>query len=286
MKYIIQLSILSLIPFLTIAQPTTTTVTIDGLEREYVLHVPDNLPVNAPLVMVFHGYSGTAAYARSYFNMEELANEQGFAVVYPQGTKDQEDYNFWQVGYASHKSLEVNDVSFVTQLAARLQNEYQLSKTNTFIVGFSNGGDLCNKLICEKPELFRAASPIISCMMSEMYDACASSAAVPVLMLNGTNDKITFWAGDMANKQGYGPYHSTDSMLAFRIKQHQAKLASTETIKSNKDSDKTSVTIKKYKSQSNNNQVWMYQVNEGGHGHPDYFSLEEHVWKFFSMYLK
>lgn len=74
-------------------------------------------------------------------------------------------------------------------------------------------------------------------------------------------------------------------MLDFRIKQHNATLTSTETINSNKDSDKTSVTVKKYKNPSNNNQVWMYQVNDGGHGHPDYFSLEEHVWGFFEMYL-
>lgn len=260
------------------------TITIDGLERNYLLYLPDNLPPNAPLVMVFHGYSGTAAYANSYFNMEKLANENGFAVVYPEGTIDQVNNHFWQVGYKSHRELKVDDVSFVTQLASFLQEKYTLDESNTFIVGFSNGGDLCNKLICERPELFKAAAPIISCMMKEMYESCTNVAGKPIFMLNGTEDDITFWAGDMEDKQGYGPYHSTPTMLELRVEQNQAVLSSTETLTGNQDNDDTSITIEKYQG-SNDHQVWMYQVNGGGHGHPDYLDLQTHVWDFFSLYL-
>ncbi len=260
-------------------------ITIDGLERSYLLHVPENLPTNAPLLLVFHGYSGTAAYAHSYFNMEALANENQFVLAYPQGTKDEDNMNFWQVGYQGHQNLKVDDVSFVIQLAEHLQKTYELNPDNTFIVGFSNGGDLCNKLICERPDFFKAAAPIISCMMKDMMDACQDSAPVPVLLLNGTIDDITLWAGDMENKQGYGPYHSTPSMLDFRIKQAQVALVSEESIPSPDKNDKTSISFSKYANDKTENQVWFYQVNEGGHGHPDYTDLEDQVWQFFSMYL-
>ncbi|NQZ78127.1 MAG: prolyl oligopeptidase family serine peptidase, partial [Ekhidna sp.] len=242
------------------------TIEVDGIERNYLLYVPKKLPTNAPLLMVFHGYSGTAKYAHSYFNMEKQAEENGFVLAYPEGTKDQGNMNFWQVGYKGHETLEVNDVSFVIQLAEYLQSAHSLNKAQTFIVGFSNGGDLCNKLICERPDFFTAAAPIISCMMKNMYDACQESAAVPVLMLNGTKDDITFWAGDMEDKQGYGPYHSTPSMVDFRIKQAEASLGSEETVSSPNEGDKTSITIKKYANESTGNKVWFYQVNGGGHG--------------------
>lgn len=283
------LSGLVMLVHLSVAQTTSPkikTISIDGLEREYIIHIPNNLPENAPLVMVFHGYSGNAQGVRSYFNLDELANKNGFAVVYPQGTIDQVNNHFWQVGYKSHKNLIVDDVSFVIKLKEHLQSTYKLNKSNTFIVGFSNGGDLCNKLICERPELFKAAAPIISCMMKDMYDACRNAEAVPVFMLNGTKDNITYWAGDMDDKQGYGPYHSTDSMLALRVKQAGCSLSSNEEIKSPDVSAKTSITVKKYTTEITNNQVWMYQINNGGHGHPDYLNLEEEVWKFFRMYLK
>jgi len=266
-------------------EPKHTEMEFDGIEREYILYLPEDLPNNAPLVMVFHGYSGSAAYANSYFDMKELADKNGFAVVYPQGTKDQLNNAFWQVGYKSHKSLEVNDVAFVEQLAARLQKEHSLDKANTFIVGFSNGGDLCNKLLCERPDLFKAAAPIISCMMDDMYTNCTNVKGKPILMLNGTKDNITYWAGDMEDKQGYGPYHSTESMLALRIAQNQAVLSSSEIIPSGSQADPTSITLKKYDAKDSNNKVWMYQVNGGGHGHPDYLNLQEHVWAFFSLYL-
>ncbi|WP_462248469.1 CE1 family esterase [Ekhidna sp.] len=281
------LALLFTLPTLVHAQsngPTAMKKVFDGIERNYLLYTPQNISKNAPLVMVFHGYSGTAAYAHSYFNMERLADKNGFVLVYPEGTIDQQNNHFWQVGYQGHKTLKIDDVSFIVKLAESLQNEYQLNSANTFIVGFSNGGDLCNKLICERPDFFKAAAPIISCMMEDVYDKCRNVTGVPTFMLNGTNDNITYWAGDMENKQGYGSYHSTTTMLNFRVEQNEAELSSSNTIKGDKD-DKTSITVNKYHSKSNKNQVWMYQVNNGGHGHPDYLNLEDHVWQFFSMYL-
>lgn len=284
MKYLIPMIGWVVLYFSSHQSDQVHTINVDGLDREYILFVPENLPENAPLVMVFHGYSGTAAYANSYFNMEDLANEHGFVVAYPQGTLDQVKNPFWQVGYTSHKSLEVDDVEFVTQLAQHLQSQYSLNSLNTFIVGFSNGGDLCNKLICERPEYFKAAAPIISCMMDDMYNQCKNVVGKPIFMLNGTADDITLWDGDMADAQGFGSYHSTLSMLDLRVRQNQATLTTTETIPSASSEDKTSITINKYAG-ANANQVWMYQINGGGHGHPDYLDLQHHVWKFFSLYL-
>jgi len=278
-----------LLPLLLGAQSPATnlqTITIDGLERKYILHVPESLQENASLVMVFHGYSGSATGVLDYFDLRALANQHGFLLVHPQGTIDQEGYSFWQKDYSSHRKLKVDDVSFITQLASYLQETYKLNKANTFISGFSNGGDLCNKLVCETQGLFKAAAPVISCLMLKTYDRCKNAQAVPILMLNGTHDKITHWAGDVEDKQGYGGYHSTDTMLEFRVAQAGCELTSTSTIESPDSNNKTSITLKKFANKETGNQVWMYQYNNGGHGHPDYLNLENEVWNFFSMYIE
>ena len=261
-------------------------INIDSIEREYYLHIPDNLPNNAPLVMVFHGYSGNALNTMKTTNFNQLADQNGFVVCYPQGLIDKEDNAFWQVSYTFHKDFEVDDIKFVGKLIENLQSEYKLSKTNVFMTGFSNGGDFCNLLSCETDGLFKATAPIISCFMEEFYNNCQKANPIPTLMLNSTKDSITLWDGDMNDSQGYGPYLSTKAMINFRLKQIQYDKVIRDTINSPDSNEKTLVAIEKYSSSKSNNQVWMYSYVNGGHSYPDYLNLEEEIWNFFNLYLE
>ena len=260
-------------------------ITVDSIEREYYLHIPDNLPNNAPLIMIFHGYSGNALNTIKTTNFNQLADKNGFIACYPQGLIDKDNNAFWQVGYTFHKDLDVDDVKFIQKLIEKLKSEFQLSKKNVFMTGFSNGGDFCNLLSCETDGLFRAAAPIISCFMEEIFNNCQYANPMPTLMLNGTKDPITFWDGDMTDSQGYGPYISTKSMINFRLKQIQHDKVIRDTLISSDSDDKTLVAIEKYSSSISKNQVWMYSYLNGGHGYPDYLNLEEQIFSFFNIYL-
>ena len=260
-------------------------ITVDSIEREYYLHIPDNLPENAPLIMIFHGYSGNALNTIKTTNFNQLADKSGFIACYPQGLIDKDNNAFWQVGYTFHKDLDVDDVKFIQKLIEKLKSEFQLSKKNVFMTGFSNGGDFCNLLSCETDGLFRAAAPIISCFMEEIFNNCQYANPMPTLMLNGTKDPITFWDGDMTDSQGYGPYISTKSMINFRLKQIQHDKVIRDTLISSDSDDKTLVAIEKYSSSISKNQVWMYSYLNGGHGYPDYLNLEEQIFSFFNIYL-
>ena len=70
------------------AQTIDATFEHGGLTRDYQLYKPANLPANAPLLFVLHSYSGSASLIRNYSAMNALANENGFAVCYPQGLID------------------------------------------------------------------------------------------------------------------------------------------------------------------------------------------------------
>lgn len=263
----------------------TLKITVDSIEREYYIHIPENLPSGAPLLMVFHGYSGTALNTMQTTKFKELADQKRFAVCYPQGLLDKEGNAFWQVGYAFHKKIKVNDIKFVKKLLEKIRLEYQLSKTNIFMTGFSNGGDFCNLLSCETTDVFRATAPIISCFMEEFYDTCPSANSIPTLMLNGTKDPITLWSGDKKNTQGYGPYLSTQEMIDFRLKQIKHFKVSLDTIRSTDLNETTFVTIEKYSAAQSQEQVWMLSYVNGGHGYPDYLNLENRIWEFFQLYL-
>ena len=259
-------------------------INVDDLQRNYIIYLPKNLPKNAPLVFVFHGYTDNAKNVMTTFGMNEIADKNGFAVCYPQGWKDKRGDNFWQVGYYIHKEEKVNDIKFINSLTSFLQNKYNLSKQHTYITGISNGGDLCNLLICKTTGLFKAAAPLLSCIMKDNYDFCNNAKQFPVLVLNGMEDTTTYWAGDMKNEQGYGPYLPTETMIDFYIAKNRSKVLKKDTVLGD-SKVKDDYTIRtKYNNQTNSNRVWVYTVKNGGHSMPKYLNMAGEVWKFFSLY--
>ncbi len=53
---------------------------VDGVQRQYLVTVPENLQDGAPLVLVLHGGFGSAQQARQAYGWDELAASEGFVV--------------------------------------------------------------------------------------------------------------------------------------------------------------------------------------------------------------
>ena len=136
------------------AQPQSHTFTINNETRQYYLYTPDSLGQGVPLLFVLHGYSGSAVSIMNYSNMNQIADENGFVVCYPQGVIDDIGYAFWNVGYDFHPNETVDDVEFFSALAYYLQEEYGLSGYNTFSTGMSNGGEMSYMLACQACDVF------------------------------------------------------------------------------------------------------------------------------------
>ncbi|UCE26200.1 MAG: phospholipase, partial [Candidatus Coatesbacteria bacterium] len=63
------------------------TITVDGVEREYYVHVPEGYdgPEPVPLVLALHGGGGKAEKMDKLTGFNDVADREGFIVVYPQG---------------------------------------------------------------------------------------------------------------------------------------------------------------------------------------------------------
>ncbi|MFM7070631.1 MAG: poly(3-hydroxybutyrate) depolymerase-like protein, partial [Planctomycetota bacterium] len=62
------------------------TIVVGAVEREYRLHVPGKLAGSpVPLVFVFHGGNGQSLGTMTLTNFNQVADKEGFLVVYPQG---------------------------------------------------------------------------------------------------------------------------------------------------------------------------------------------------------
>ena len=257
----------------------------DGINREYIYYSPNNLPVNAPLVFVAHGFTGSAIGIMGYSGMNTIADQNGFAVCYPKGTVDNWGNNFWNVGYDFHFGVTVDDVGFLESLALYLQSTYQLSTTNTFITGMSNGGEICYSLAFDGSNVFKAYAPVAGSVFPNgtVNNLFNPNTPVPFFITHGDNDNVTLYDGDL-NDQFWGPYLGVDTLVDFWVNENSLTSVNIDTFPDlNNDGN---ITIsKKYYSPLTNNEVWLY-VHQNDHSWGDSdIIIEQEIWDFFSLYI-
>jgi len=278
------------LPFILSGQ-TYLTFYHGNLYRDYILYLPDNIPEDAPLVFMLHGYSGSANGIMNYCGMNQIADENKFAVCYPQGTTDDWGNHFWHVGYDFHSNETVDDVGFIIALANFLQSNYNLSSQFTFSSGMSNGGDMSYMLACQASETFSAVAPVAGCMMEWIYDACDPENVIPLFEIHGTNDEITWWNGDLDNIGEWGPYIGVPTAIEFWSQMNSTTDYSVEYLPDLDPNDGSYIKAEKYSGGINDQSVWLYKIVDGGHdwpgswGNMDINSSEE-IWSFFSIVIQ
>ena len=271
-------------PFLIYSQQSFNFLH-DGLNRDYIYYAPTNLPVDAPLVFVAHGFTGSAQGMMSYSGMNAIADQNGFAVCYPQGTVDSWGNNFWNVGYDFHFGLAIDDVDFLESLASFLQSNYQLSSNNTFITGFSNGGEIAYSLAFDGSNVFKAFAPVAGTVFPNgtINNLFNPNMPVPMFVTHGYNDSSSFYYGDL-NDQLWGPYLSVDTLVDFWINENSLTNFNIDTFPDLNNDGNITISEKHFSS-STNNEVWLYSHNNGHNWGDSDIVIEQEIWNFFSLFV-
>ena len=260
------------------------TVAIDGLQRSYKMHLPENLKSGAPLVFVLHGYGASVEHVVDK-GFSEAADKYGFAVCYPQGSKDGRGNPCWNVGYPFQEDMKVDDVSFLCQLAEKLQKEYGLSKENTFCTGMSNGGEMCYLLAYCNQETFAAVAPIAGLTMAWMPQQFKQSRKIPLFEIHGTQDRVSEWTGDMENKGGWGAYIPVPDAVDYWVKNNGCTREIVGKLPFKGEGGHKVITHK-FVGKKYVPPVWLYEVVGGVHSwfNEDMDTAVE-IWKFFSQFV-
>ena len=277
----------------------------EGIEREYIIHIPKNLTEDSPLVFIIHGFTGSAEGISAYSDMNSIAERESFIAVYPQGTKDINGNTFFNVGYEFHDDSTINDVSFIRELVRSLSQEFNLSRKKAFATGMSNGGDMSYLLACTSSDLFKAVAPVAGVLMKGLKDSCELNSPVPVFEIHGTADKISLFEGDLNNEGGWGAYYDLPSTIDFFAERYQLTNKSVNQIISKKSGADYDIFFERHWSDDLEEEVWMYRIEDGRHVWPGiklnwwnnplawfYFgsgnediNASEEVWAFFKKYL-
>ena len=262
-------------------------IQVGGRKRAFLLDVPASLASGAALVLAFHGYGDSAEGIREYSGLLPIGEKHGFVLAWPQGTRDQYGNRFFNAGYAFHKS-DVDDLAFARELAAQLVRELALDPQAVFATGMSNGGDISYRIGWQPEPFVRAIAPVAGTMMSDWLKT-SPNARIPVLAVHGTKDSVTLWAGDTANRDGWGCYLGTEAVVEHWVEALKLEHSSTEPLPDRDPADGSRVQLRRWWTDADTTEFRLYQIDGGGHDWPGAagnrdFDTAAEIWRFFDSH--
>ncbi len=283
------------------------SVTVGGLRRTFIVHLPADYSGNKtlPLIIALHGGGGSG------FDMERLtkgglnrlADEHGFIVVYPDAVG-----KHWNDGrnlsrYESQRK-NVDDVGFIVALIGYLTKNYHADPRNVFVVGMSNGGLMTYRLACEVPERLRAVAVVGVSMSTNLYENCTSNVPLPILIILGTEDSLVPWGGGELH---FGPLKlgkaiSINETVSYWVKRNGCALNSGKVYLPDKDpKDGTRVWMERHSHCRGGAEVVFYGIDGGGHTWPGGYqylperiigrtsrdiNADQVIWNFFAEHMR
>lgn len=263
------------------------TCKVDGKTRTGILFMPSNISKNAPIVTCVHGYGGSAN--PKHFDLDAVAEKEGFAVLYPQGLKDPSGHTGFFVGYPNQKDMNVDDVKMLCKMTQFVQKKYSLSKDNAFLTGMSNGGDICYLAALEGQTTFKALAPVAGLAFTWFYKkyALTNPHPIPIFEIHGTEDRVSEWTGDPNGDGGWGPYISVPLAVNYWVAHNGCTIEKSDTVKSKDPNSKHYIIRHFYTGGTSKCDVQLYEVVGAPHcWHNGDINTGEEIWKFFKKYCK
>ncbi len=252
--------------------------THNGVLREYYVFTPSSYTPssNSPLLFVFHGYGSSATNILYYSNFQGLAEQDGYILVYPQGSL-LNGVTHWNVGGWTVGST-VDDVSFTEDIIDIIANEYYINTDRIYSTGMSNGGYMSYGLACNSTK-FAAIASVTGSMTPEIDNNCAPDHPTPILQIHGLQDFTVLYTGAVWSlsipdvMEYWSSFNTCDEEASTII---------------NDLNDGSYILFDSYQNCSNSVGVELILHSTMGHTWPSInnhsISATEQIWSFFGKY--
>lgn len=238
------------------------TIKIDGIKREYILYVPEKRQSKPALVIALHGRRGSGFEFMKTSHLNEVAEQEGWILAYPSGID-----NKWNDGRYTGKKDENDDVSFLVILRDTLINRFGADEKQVFLVGYSNGGFMAQRLLLEKSDKFKAGVSVASSLSKLLVDKNkAPKNPVSVMFLFGTKDPVVPYEGGniLGNDPVLGMEETIEKWKSWNVCNDDPDVSFTDAM-----DDNTSVDSIIYPDCASGKRIKYLRIKNGGHGWPD-----------------
>lgn len=168
------------------------TLMSEGIPRDYWVHVPPGYDAAkpTPVVLVLHQALANGPEMAKFSGMSEKADQEGFIVVYPNGTGRTPFMKYWDAGGV--RGDVSDDVGFLSRVLDDLETVIHVDPKRVYAAGMSLGGMMCYRLAAELSERIAAIASVSGTMA---IDEVHPKRSVPILHFHGTKDGLVRYNG-------------------------------------------------------------------------------------------
>lgn len=270
------------------SQIINDSILVEGHYRTF--HFLKPAKANSSLIFVLHGSGGNGLQNRGGAKkIEAIAPTENILLVYPDGYK-----KFWNECRKTANSAanleNINENAFFSLMIEYFEKQYKINSKKIFAVGTSGGGHMAYKLGLTMPEKFKAITAIIANLPDTNNLDCAEKhVPIPVMIINGTVDKINPYEGGeviIQNNLSLGFVRSTNR--TFDYWSSLAGYKGTPKMENMPDNDPNDgKTIERYTfKEKNKPEITLLKVIGGKHDYPNDIDVYLEAWEFFKRQVK
>jgi len=192
--------LLVFIAFLTTTSYAQTslekTLSVDGLEREFLIRLPKNYTSakQLPVIFALHGGGGNYKNTMSLYNFTDVADTYGYIIVAPNAINKS-----WSMKGISSRvkgnRQDIDDVHFISVLIDTVVKYYKGDEKRVFCTGISRGGIFSLYLAGELSKRITAIAPVCASIPTTVANNYTYTHPTPVLLINGTADPLISYTG-------------------------------------------------------------------------------------------
>ena len=242
---------------------TNGAIISSGDRRRYLLYVPESYDPESPtpLVINIHGFAQWPANQMKVSQWNELADENGFIVVYPSGT------GFpwrWRVTDEPDK-----EVAFISDLISKLEDDYNIDSSRVYANGLSNGGGMTLLLSSKLSDRITAVGIVAGALYGVDFDN-SQVRPVPAIFFHGEADTIATYEGGFYERTGM-TIPSVPEFVASYAQANECNATPTTFMETG------NITGIRYSQCNQNADVVFYSIADGGHNWPGGEPLPESI---------
>ena len=241
----------------------------EGKVRDYIVFLPKNFEPNMPVVFNLHGYTDNAQWQMEYTKMNETADSMGFVIVYPNAV-----YPGFNSDVVDVNLPDVNDVGYISTLIDTTHIKYGTDLKRVYCCGYSNGGNMTHKLICQIGQRFAAGATVASALPNKTEISCNLVGSFPILMCNGTQDGKVPYGGGRTGMRSVGY-----TLNFYNQKNGCSSQADTVFLPDIDTTDGCTVEKISYRNCADSTQVVFYKIIGGGHSWPGSADIGSPSWE-------
>ncbi|MDR2472960.1 MAG: T9SS type A sorting domain-containing protein [Tannerella sp.] len=307
----------------TAAEPVRKTITTtDGLNREYMLYMPQTAGNEKPagIIVALHGYNSSMNTFFSSYSITTVADALNFIVVSPQALPEQnndtkekvEQVNaltgnkltldaVWGCGLAVKATFKllgvtftfidnelnrnVDDVDFIRIVIEKTLADYDMSSANIFLTGTSMGGYMAYRYALKMPIRIAGLISITGSMGTRLTGEMNRLNKTPICDFHSIDDEVVPYNGTYKD----GGFDITlalkmSDVIDYWVKTNGAGNAITETVDYYPSTRGFTAEKITYPATANGNEVIHYKMT-GAH-HSDFLRKETDCMDYLEEIIK